>query len=507
MAKQTRFLFLVLFVGLLLLVACTGSTGSEQAADTATITEEDDTLGSGPIPAEEGEEEGPAARGATSTTSDVAGVCLSAEEGELARKINEYRATKNLPPVQPSKSLTLVAQQHVWDSNNNNSSIPAAPAGKSCNMHSWSSVVNPALQQGTWTAVCYTSDHAQKQGMWSKPGEIAGYPNSGYEISHGAVGASVSASSAIDGWKSSSGHNAVIIQQPPSWSTPFLAMGIGLSGGFAHVWFGRTMDPAGEALLCSGGSVLSGGSAASPIPTSTATVVAAQPSGGGTTGGQVLNQTGTITTGGSPVQHTFNVVQGQSYTVLVTPSTGFDVAPTYACSTGQRGNFDVGHATAPETVTITASGNGTCTITVTGYRGSTGTYTIVVTSSTGGSGAPPTATATAAPTVAPTTAAAPAGTILNQTGTVTASATGQHTFNVLKGQTYTMVVTPPSGFDPAPSYACSGPSFRSSATFDREFAGKPDTTSFAATGDGTCTITVAGHQGSTGTYTIVVTSP
>ena len=109
--------------------------------------------------------EGPADRGTTGPASDVAGVCLSAAEGDLARMVNEYRPSLNLPPMQISKSLSLVAQQHAAYSVNNSNAWPAPPAGKPGNMHSWSGVVNPALQQGTWTANCYTSDHANAPGI------------------------------------------------------------------------------------------------------------------------------------------------------------------------------------------------------------------------------------------------------------------------------------------------------------------------------------------------------
>ena len=126
------------------------------------------------------------------------------------RQVNEYRASLNLPALQISKSLSLVAQQHVWDTNNNKAAWPAAPAGKTCNLHTWSGVVNPALQQGTWTANCYTSDHANAQGMWNKPGEIAGFPGEGVENSFWSSG-TASPAGALTAWKNSPGHNLSLI--------------------------------------------------------------------------------------------------------------------------------------------------------------------------------------------------------------------------------------------------------------------------------------------------------
>jgi hypothetical protein len=103
--------------------------------------------------------------------------------------------------------------------------------------------------------------------------------------------------------------------------------------------------------------------------------------------------------------------------------------------------------------------------------------------------------------------AAPTGQILNQTGTIAAGSSLQHTFDVVEGQSYTILITPAADFDVAPSYECTGPTFSRSGTFDQNFEGEPDTTSFDVAGNGTCTVTVAGFEDSAGDYTIVVTSP
>lgn len=413
MVKRTRFLFLVLLAGLLLLVACggsptgdsetTGTTNNVNVGDTGARVKENAALGSAPLVLAEGAAEGPAGRGAI-TTSDVAGVCLSAAEGELARLVNEYRASLNLPPLQISKSLSLVAQQHVWDSINNSNSWPAPPAGETCNMHSWSGVVNPALVQGRWTANCYTSDHANAQGMWNKPGEIAGFPGQGVENSFASSG-TATASGALTAWKNSPGHNNVITQQG-GWG-PMAAMGIGLSGGFSHLWLSSTADPAGEALLCTGGSAMVPPTAVPPtavpptvaptVAAATAAATAEQPTAVPPTAaptavpatvaptaaptGTILNETGTVAAGGS-VDHTFNVAQGRTYTVLVTPSNEFDALVRYECSragASESGAVDSNWEGQAETFNYSAPGNGTCRITVAGYNGSVGTYTIAVT--------------------------------------------------------------------------------------------------------------------------------
>lgn len=435
-----RSLVIVLLFGLLLMVACgsseapsssdapdasTGSSDTSAAANTqsaggnAERVKVSAEVGGAPLVLAEGTSDGPAARGATGPTSDVVGVCLSAAEGELARLVNEYRASLNLPPLQISKSLSLVAQQHAWDTVNNSNAWPAPPAGKSCNMHSWSSIVNPALQQGTWTGNCYTSDHANAQGMWNKPGEIAGFPGEGVENSFASSG-TATASGALTAWKNSPGHNNVITQQG-GWG-PMASMGVGMLNGVAHLWLSWVTDPAGEALLCSGGSAMTPPTAVPPtavpptaVPTAvpptavpptaaptdpaataaptvaptavppTAAPTNVPPTAAPTTAptGGILNENGTIAAG-ETTEHTFNVAQGRTYTVVVTPSADFDVDPRFDCTLsgggGASGGFDWNWEGEAETFTYAPpAGTGTCRITVGGYLGSVGTYTIAVT--------------------------------------------------------------------------------------------------------------------------------
>jgi hypothetical protein len=437
MIKRMQFLFLFLSVGLLL-AACGGAASDTPEVEDAgggseTRVKESAEIASAPRLFDANEVDGPAARGQAGITSDVAGVCLSAAEGDLARMINEYRASLNLPPLQISKSLSLVAQQHAWDTVNNSNAWPAPPAGKTCNMHSWSGVVNPALQQGTWTANCYTSDHANAQGMWNKPGQIAGFPGEGVENSFASSG-TATAAGALTAWRNSPGHNNVITQQG-GWG-PMASMGVGMSGGVAHLWLSWVTDPAGEALLCSGGSAMVPPTAVPPtavpptevpptevpptevpptevpptavpptavppteVPPTTAAATA-EPTTAAATDvpptdvpptdvpptavpptGEILNENGTIAAGGRN-QHVFALAPGLTYTVVVTPSAEFDVDPRYTCTAGSgsiQGGFDWNWEGVAETLTLNSRGTGSCTIDVLGYQGSVGDYTIVVT--------------------------------------------------------------------------------------------------------------------------------
>lgn len=153
---------------------------------------------------------------------------LTSEESKLYKLLMEYRAAKGLPSIPVSKSLTYVAQIHAKDLDEN-----FTPDGR-CNMHSWS-------DKGNWKACCYTSDHAQAACMWTKPQELTSYKGLGFEIAHGAKGYVATAESALSGWKSSPGHNAVIINGD-KWKQKWNAIGIGIYGGYAVVWFGYASD-------------------------------------------------------------------------------------------------------------------------------------------------------------------------------------------------------------------------------------------------------------------------
>lgn len=416
MIRKKSLIIWVLLAALMVLTACgggasEGSSPTDTSGSNSTGATEGEDVGSEPARMKVREEEGPAARGAAGPTSDVAGVCLSPAEAELARLINEYRASVGLPAVPLSKSLTLVAQQHAWDSVNNSNAWPAPPPGQQCNMHSWSGNVNPALQQGTWTAVCYTPDHANMALTHRKPLEIAGFAADGFENSHWAS-AGASPAGALNGWKNSPGHNALITEQD-GWG-PLLALGVGINGQYAHMWAAEVADPAGPPEVCGGGAVVQP-TAAPPTAAPTVAAATAEPTAaaataeptvaaataeptaaaataaptaapttaptGGSATGEVLNQAGTVAAGGS-AEHTFEIAQGRRYTVVVTPAAELDAALAFVCTTAnssRSGTIDQGWEGEAESFAHNATGNGTCKVTVSGYEGSAGPYTIVVT--------------------------------------------------------------------------------------------------------------------------------
>ena len=160
---------------------------------------------------------------------------VSEKEAKLYYIINAYRESKGLQKLSFSKSLTIVARTHVSDSNTYTPENQRDSRGMQGNLHSWSN-------HGSWTPMVYTSDHEYAANMWSKPRELTSYTGNGYEISSWNSG-NITPEDALDLWKNSSGHNAVMTTQG-NWSD-LKTMGVAIDGKYAHVWFGSAADQAG----------------------------------------------------------------------------------------------------------------------------------------------------------------------------------------------------------------------------------------------------------------------
>ena len=163
--------------------------------------------------------------------------CLSAEEVKLYDMINTYRAKRNLPEIELSTSLSFVAKTHAKDFEKHGD-----PRHETCNLHSWS-------ENGDWDAMCYSSDHANAELMWSKPQELTNYPSAGYEIAAKTTG-KMSPELALHLWKHSSGHNNVMANLKNWKDVEWKAIGIGIHKGFACIWFGEEFDVEGEPMAC-----------------------------------------------------------------------------------------------------------------------------------------------------------------------------------------------------------------------------------------------------------------
>lgn len=161
---------------------------------------------------------------------------LSNKEARLYYLVNAYRESLGLQKLSLSVSLTQVARTHVADSNAYHPETLYDSRGIKGNLHSWSG-------NGSWIPVVYTPDHNYAHLMWSKPGELTSYTGDGFEISAGSSGYNLTPETALNLWKGSSGHNAVMTTSG-MWGN-LKTMGVAIDGGYAHIWFGSDADPAG----------------------------------------------------------------------------------------------------------------------------------------------------------------------------------------------------------------------------------------------------------------------
>lgn len=159
-------------------------------------------------------------------------VCISEEEYKLYNLVMAYREKNNLESIPLSKSLCYVAEIHAWDITENHPDKPG------CNAHSWS-------DKGDWTPCCYTEDHKEASKMWNKPEELTGFKTYGFEIAYGSSDYPnfiVTAENALEGWKSSSGHNSVILNKNIWADWNWKSIGIAIKDNYACIWFSKDSD-------------------------------------------------------------------------------------------------------------------------------------------------------------------------------------------------------------------------------------------------------------------------
>lgn len=164
----------------------------------------------------------------------------------MADLVNDYRAQNGLPPVRLSKALTAVAQWHTLDTEHAHDVSGVWGSDSSCSIHSWYGVPGSSYRK-----CCYTADHAKAACMWNKPKELSGGAYTGAGFENAAVGYS-SVKAAVEGWKSSSGHNRVILNKGTWADTHWKAMGVGVDPVLRsyYLWFGQDADPAGAPRSC-----------------------------------------------------------------------------------------------------------------------------------------------------------------------------------------------------------------------------------------------------------------
>jgi len=162
------------------------------------------------------------------TSKSCIGDEADSEESKLHQLINEYRSQYGLSAIPLSPSLNLVANRHVLDLQENVGYLT----------HGWSDCPYDASDSGTYPC------------MWKAPQRFGtSYPGNGYENAHGSSGGyKATATSALEGWKHSQAHNAVILNQG-NWNSPWKALGVGIHKGYAVLWFGEEVDSAQSNLV------------------------------------------------------------------------------------------------------------------------------------------------------------------------------------------------------------------------------------------------------------------
>ncbi len=161
-----------------------------------------------------------------SQTVEVPGDELSGEERELYEIMMQYRAEKGLPRIPLSKSMTIVANRHARDLYENVKDVT----------HAWSDAPYVKGKPETYPS------------MWTAPQRFGtGYPGNGYEIAHGGSdGYTATPNGALEGWKGSPPHNAVMVNQGIWKDANWQAVGVAIYMNYAVAWFGKEPDPTGE---------------------------------------------------------------------------------------------------------------------------------------------------------------------------------------------------------------------------------------------------------------------
>jgi uncharacterized protein YkwD len=88
--------------------------------------------------------------------------------------------------------------------------------------------------------------------MWNKPREIANFNTDGFEMAYGSESATfvLDAEKALAAWKSSKGHNPVIINKGIWKDYQWKSIGVGIYKNFACVWFATAEDELITIRLC-----------------------------------------------------------------------------------------------------------------------------------------------------------------------------------------------------------------------------------------------------------------
>lgn len=160
--------------------------------------------------------QGPCAGDAVYRAESCPGDATDAAEIELHRLINAYRAASGRAAIPLSERLSRVAHRHLIDLSYNIGSLT----------HSWSDCRYDIGDRKTWGC------------LFDAPKRVAAYEGTGFENLFRNIGAPATPSEALEAWKKSPPHNALILGAAPFDGIGFDGIGIAIRGDWAALWFG-----------------------------------------------------------------------------------------------------------------------------------------------------------------------------------------------------------------------------------------------------------------------------
>jgi len=152
---------------------------------------------------------------------------LSEVETRILGMINSYRKLNKLPEIPISRSLMTVAGIHAEDLMLNR------PDTGICGLHSWS-------DKGTWAACCET-DISTKSCFETKAMELASYKGKSVEMVF-RLKKEMTGPNIFQMMEKSTKAMDIILQKGDYAKRPWKAIGAGISGAYAVIWFGEDID-------------------------------------------------------------------------------------------------------------------------------------------------------------------------------------------------------------------------------------------------------------------------
>lgn len=158
-------------------------------------------------------------------TADCAGDSISAEETALLNAVNGFRATHGLPAVKASAPLSRIANRRMLDLTQNMKTLT----------HSWSNCPYDISAQSTWGC------------MLDAPARFrSAFTGKAYETLYHGSSNRVEPARTIDMWARSDLHRSILLNQGAFARMKWREAGVGISGGYAAIWFGYADEQASD---------------------------------------------------------------------------------------------------------------------------------------------------------------------------------------------------------------------------------------------------------------------